>query len=127
MQTIVVCLSVPICVCHKICCRLVSVCLSVRLSVLTSRYCIETTGRIEPVFGIEAFFTYPALCYNEIRVSPKIRVLSSGTLPQTLDLKKFATTSQSRCQQNSSTIEPVDDTYTTVDESWTFLLDVGQL
>ena len=32
MQTIVVCLSVPICVCHTICRRLVSVCLSVYLS-----------------------------------------------------------------------------------------------
>ena len=29
--------------------------------------------------------TYPALCYKEIWVSPKIRVLSSGTLSQTPD------------------------------------------
>ena len=36
MQTIVVCLSVPICVCHKICCRLVSVCPSVSLSTVGS-------------------------------------------------------------------------------------------
>jgi len=32
-----------------------SVCLSVRLSV-TSRYCIETTGRIELVFATDASF-----------------------------------------------------------------------
>jgi len=33
---------------------------------------------------------------------------------------KFCATSRSHCQQNSSTVEPVDDTYTTVDESWLF-------
>ena len=33
----------------------VVVCLSVRLSV-TSRYCVETAGRIELVFGMEASF-----------------------------------------------------------------------
>jgi len=31
--------------------------------------------------------TYPKLCYEEIWVPPKIRVLPSGTLPQTLDLQ----------------------------------------
>jgi len=40
--------------------------------------------------------TYPTLCYKEIGVSPKIRVLStsSGTLSQTLDLENFATASR---------------------------------
>jgi len=33
----------------------VVVCLSVRLSV-TSRYCVETAGRIELVFGMDASF-----------------------------------------------------------------------
>jgi len=69
MQTIVVCLSVPICVCHKICRRLVSVCPSVSLfsvgSIVSKRL-----DKSSWVFGMEAFFTYPALCYNEIRVSP---------------------------------------------------------
>jgi len=31
-------------------------------SSITSRYCFETIGRVEPVLGIEAFFTYPILC-----------------------------------------------------------------
>ena len=44
-----------------ICCRRVSIHLSVRPSVsvcpsVTSRYCVETTGRIELVFGMEASF-----------------------------------------------------------------------
>ena len=43
---------------------------SVRRSA-TSRYCIETTGQIKVVFGMEASFTYPTLCYKETRV-PKI-------------------------------------------------------
>ena len=41
---------------RRICCRRVSaVCLSVPRSV-TSRYCMETIGRIELVFGTEASF-----------------------------------------------------------------------
>jgi len=61
--------------------------------------------------------------YMKIWISPKIRVLSSGTLSQTTDLKNFATASRSHCQQNSplsSTVEFVDDTYRTVEESWLF-------
>ena len=65
--------------------------------------------------------TYPTLCCKEIWVSPKITVLSYGTLSQTSDLENFATASCSPCQQNSSsTVELVDDTCTTVDESWLF-------
>ena len=96
--------------------------LSVRLSV-TSRYCVETTGRIEVVFGMEILSTYLTLWYKEMWVSPKITVLPCGTLSQTLDLDNFATASRSRCQQHSSsssTVEFVDDTYTTIDESWLF-------
>ena len=55
--------------------------------------------------------TYPTLCYREIWVSPKIRVLPSGTLSQTRDLDNFATVSQSCCQRNSSTVDLVDHTY----------------
>ena len=57
--------------------------LRVRLSV-TSRYCIESTGRIE--------------CYKEIFVSPIITALPPRTLSLTLDLENFAMASQSRCQ-----------------------------
>jgi len=42
----------------------VVVCLSV-----TSRYCIETTGRIELVLARGLSSTYPTPCYKEIRVS----------------------------------------------------------
>ena len=73
-------------------------CRSVRPSV-TSRYCIETTGRIELVFGMKASFY---LCCKEIRVSPEIRVLPSGTLSETPDLDNFATESRSRCRLNET-------------------------
>ena len=76
--------------------------LSARRSVcpyVTSRYCIETTGRIELIVGIGLPSTDPTLCYKEICVSPKISVLPSGTLSQTSDLENFATASRSRCQQ----------------------------
>ena len=41
----------------------------------------------------------------------KIRVLPSEYLPQTLDLENFAAAIRSCFQQNSSTVELVDDTY----------------
>jgi len=49
------------------------------------------TNRIELVLAWCLSSTNPTLtlCYKEIWVSPKIRVLPSGTLSQTLDLKKF--------------------------------------
>jgi len=51
-----------------------SVCLSVHRSI-TSRYCIETTGRFKLVLAWRLHSTYPILCYQEIWVSPKVRVL----------------------------------------------------
>jgi len=38
--------------------------------------------------------TYPKLCYKKIRVSPKIRALPAGTLPQIPDVENFATASR---------------------------------
>jgi len=71
--------------------------------------------------------TCAALCYKEIWVglSSKIRVLSSAWhfVPNSGLGENFAAASRSRCQQNSSsssTVEFVDDTYTTIDESWLF-------
>jgi len=54
-------------------------------------------------------FTCPKLCCKETQVLSKISVLSSETFSHTLDLQKIATTSRSCCQQNSSTVELVDD------------------
>ena len=88
------------------------VCLSV-----TSRYCIEKSGRIEQEASFHLSHTVP------IGIYPKMRLFPSETLSQTPDLENFATASRSRCHQNStssSTVEFVDDTYTTVDESWLF-------
>ena len=104
-----------------------SVRLSVLLSIRLSQVGIVSKGPDESscvlAWGLPS--TYPRLCYKEIWVgpSPKIRVLLSKTLSQTLD---FATASRSLCQQHSSssssTVEFVSDTYmyTTVDESWLF-------
>ena len=39
----------------------------------------------------EFLSTHPTLYFKEIRVSPKLMVLPSGTLTQTLDLENFAT------------------------------------
>ena len=93
-------------------------------SVLSTQAGIETTGRIELVLAWRLPSTYPTLCYKKIWVSQKTGVLSFETLFQTPDLENFATASRSRCQQNSSssssTVELVDDTYTTVDESLLF-------
>jgi len=76
----------------------VVVCLSVCPSV-TSRYCTETTGRIELFWGMEASFH---LSHTVLQGSPKIIVLPSVTLSQTPDLENIATATRSRCQQNPS-------------------------
>ena len=49
--------------------------------------------------------------FKTIWVSPKITAFPSGILTQTQDLENFATASRTRCKQNSSTAELVDDTY----------------
>jgi len=87
-------------------------CLSVCLSVsVKSRSSTETAERIELILAWELPSTYPTQCYKEIRVSPKIRVLPSGTTSQTLDLIFPRHVDRSHCQQNSSTVELVDHTY----------------
>jgi len=59
----------------------------------TGRYCIEVVIRTSSLFlfffGIEGHFKYPTyviLRCNESRVYPKIKVLPSGNLSQTLNL-----------------------------------------
>jgi len=95
-------------VCLSVC---PSACLSVLLSVsVASLYCIETIGRIERDFlAWRLPSTCPTLCCMEIRVSPKIKILPSGTLSETLGLENFATASRWCCQQYSLTVELVDD------------------
>ena len=61
---------------------------------VTSQYCIECTGWIKLVLGVEAFFDL-LLRFKEICVPSNARVLFSGTLSQTLDLENFATTHRS--------------------------------
>ena len=64
-------------------------CLSVCLSV-TSRYCIETATRIELDFGTQVLLDLSYIVLKDVRVSPKIRILLSGTLSETLALENFA-------------------------------------
>ena len=51
---------------------------------------------------------------------------SLWNLSQTPDLENFATASQQRCQQKSSSSSMIEfvDTYTTVDESWLFTTEL---
>ena len=84
-----------------------SVCLSARPSV-TSRYYIETTGRIELVLA----WTLPSM--SAIRKFGHLQKLGYFPLELCIKLRTFrniAMESRSRCQQNSSTIELVDDTH----------------
>ena len=89
------------------CCRLVSVCLSVRPSQAGI-----VPKRLDGQSWFFVSFLWPILScsYGNSDIS-KIRVLPSGTLPQTLDLENFATASRWCDQQNSSTVEPVDYVY----------------
>jgi len=87
--------------------------------------CDESTGRIELVFGMAGLLRpIPCCVIRKFVYLRKLGYFPLGLLSQTPDLENFATASQSRCQQNSSSssskVEFVDDTYTTVDESWLF-------
>ena len=67
--------------------NLLSSCVRLSRPSVTSQFCIETTGRIELVFRIDASSTYPTLCYKEIRVSSKAMYIF---LSQTLNAENFA-------------------------------------
>ena len=66
----------------------VSVCLS-EVGVILKR--LNESGWF---LAWELHSAYPTLCYKEIHVPSKIRVLPSRILLQTLDLKNFATASR---------------------------------
>ena len=75
-------------------------------------------------FGHEGFLPPIPHCVigpKEIWVSPKLGYFPLG-LCSKFDLENFATVNRSRCKQHSSstTVKFVDDTYTTIDESWPF-------
>jgi len=80
-----------------VCCRRVSVC----PSVCPSQAGIVSKRQDESIWYLARRLTstFPALCYQEIWLSPKIRILPFGTLAQTRELENFATASRSRCQQ----------------------------
>ena len=68
----------------------VSVCPTVCLS--QKRNYIQTTGRIELVLGMESSFPFTSILHCVVRTLKylrKIKILSSVTLFQTLDLQKF--------------------------------------
>jgi len=56
---------------------------------VTSRCSVETDGRNNLVFGVELLSTSPTLCFKEIQVSTKLRVLPSGTFFLNSGLRKF--------------------------------------
>ena len=79
----------------------------------------QNDWRIELVF----LSTYPALCCKEILVSPKLGYFPLKLCP-TLRTYKISPRQVDRVinktHRSSSTVELVDDTYATVDESWLF-------
>ena len=96
-----------------------SVC--VRLSV-TSRSSIETVEQIGLVLARELLSASPTLCCEKIRLPPKTRVLSCGTLPYTLGLENFTTIGRSRRNVLSALLDKGIDAQTVI--NWTV---VGQL
>ena len=99
--------------CATLCSRGIC-CPSVRPSVCYSRFAskrLDGDG-IELVFGMAASFDLSYILYcKEIRVPPKLRILPSPTLPQTLDLENFATASRWCGQQKSSMVQLADYTH----------------
>jgi len=68
-------------------------------------------------------FTYPTVCFKEFGYLQKLGYFPLEHCPK-LRTSTMDAASRSRCQQNSSSsssmVEFVDDTYTTIDESWMF-------
>ena len=96
--------------------------------VLCLSVCPSQAGNVSKQLDESSLFlarslpsTCPTLCYN------KTWVFSVALVPN-YGLQNFDTESPSRCQKNSSTVELVDDAYTTIDESWLFTTSrLGQL
>ena len=65
---------------------ILSSCVCLSCLFITRQYCIETTGRIELVLACRLPSTYPTLCFKEIWLLPKIRVLPLELCPK---LRKF--------------------------------------
>jgi len=81
----------------------------------SSRNSIETDGRIELDFGSEASFNLPyTVCAKEIRVTPKIRVLPSGNLCQSLDFCRGTSIAAECCQHRSTKEDAQCDKLATV-------------
>jgi len=91
--------------------RYASVVYAIALSMsVIRRSSIETADWIELVFWHGSFLQSVLHCcavFLKIWVPPKIRVLPSGTLFQSLELGNFATASQLRCQPLSFLVMPI--------------------
>jgi len=70
---------------------------------LCNHVLIETTEQVELIFGIHVFLDPCYTVFKKTSLSPKIRVLSSGILFQTLDFRKIChgTPTVSECDINS--------------------------
>ena len=68
-----------------------ALCLSVCLCLLQVGVLSKRLNESRWFWARELPSTRPTHCYKEIQVIPKMRVLPSGTLFQTLDLENFAT------------------------------------
>jgi len=102
-----------------------AVVVSVRPSV-TRRYCFKKRLDKSSGFLVEASFHLSTLCYTrKCGYLPKLGYFFVGLCPKLRTSKIFrhvASKRRSRYQQHSlsSTVEFLDDTYTTIDESWLF-------
>jgi len=89
-----------------------ALCPSVRPSQVGVRS-VKTAESTELVFGSAATLDLSYTCWKVIQVSPKIRVLSSGNLSQTLDFENLATALRSQ-QVLSTSVDAQCDKLATV-------------
>ena len=72
----------------------VIVCLYVCVSVCHTPVLYRNGCKTELVFLRTGFSRLLLHCFEEVRVSPKVRILSSGPLSKTLDLENLASVSR---------------------------------
>ena len=77
------------CVCVRVrACACVCACMCVCICV-KRWYCVRMAELIQLIFGTEASLTLSCVVFKGNSGISKIRVLPSGTYPQTMDLEKF--------------------------------------
>jgi len=81
---------------------------------------METTGRIELVLGMQACFHLSDTVIRNLGISKNYGTSLWDSVPRSEKISPLQVDRVVNNSSSSSTVELVDDTYRTIDESWLF-------